>query len=101
MIHMNEQQIMAAGWERAKRLLSYTETQALASVLPLLNGAAEGNVIGSAVADKNGFTRSVLVNALQKVECAGLVETRSLGMKGTRIKILWAPLAAETQKLAA
>ncbi|MCL8209092.1 MAG: GTP-sensing pleiotropic transcriptional regulator CodY, partial [Actinomycetia bacterium] len=32
--------------------------------------------------------RSVIVNALRKLESAGVVETRSLGMKGTRIRVL-------------
>ncbi|MCL8208735.1 MAG: GTP-sensing pleiotropic transcriptional regulator CodY, partial [Actinomycetia bacterium] len=32
--------------------------------------------------------RSVIVNALRKLESAGVVETRSLGMKGTHIRVL-------------
>ena len=35
-----------------------------------------------------GVTRSVIVNALRKLESAGLIESRSLGMKGTYIKVL-------------
>ena len=41
----------------------------------------------SKIADKVGLTRSVIVNALRKFESADLIETRSLGMKGTFIKI--------------
>ena len=35
-----------------------------------------------------GCTRSVIVNALRKFESAGVIESRSSGMKGTYIKVL-------------
>ena len=41
----------------------------------------------SKIADSVGITRSVIVNALRKFESAGLIETKSLGMKGTYIRI--------------
>ena len=40
------------------------------------------------IADKVGITRSVIVSALRKFESAGVIESRSLGMKGTYIKVL-------------
>ena len=43
--------------------------------------------MASKVADRVGITRSVIVNAMRKFESANLIETRSLGMKGTYIKI--------------
>jgi transcriptional pleiotropic repressor len=46
------------------------------------------------VADDAGVTRSVIVNALRKLESAGIIESRSLGMKGTYIKVL-SPLFME------
>jgi transcriptional pleiotropic repressor len=48
----------------------------------------EGLLVASKIADRVGITRSVIVNALRKLESAGVIETRSLGMKGTYIKIL-------------
>ena len=42
----------------------------------------------SMIADKVGITRSVIVNALRKFESAGVIESRSSGMKGTYIKVL-------------
>ena len=48
----------------------------------------EGIIIASKVADKAGITRSVIVNALRKLESAGIIESRSSGMKGTFIRIL-------------
>ncbi|MDE5820653.1 MAG: GTP-sensing pleiotropic transcriptional regulator CodY, partial [Lachnospiraceae bacterium] len=34
------------------------------------------------------ITRSVIVNALRKFESAGVIESRSSGMKGTYIRVL-------------
>lgn len=47
-----------------------------------------GTIVTSKIAEKYGMTVSLTVNALRKLESAGVVETRSMGMKGTRIKIL-------------
>ncbi len=55
---------------------------------------SEGIVVASRVADRVGVTRSVIVNALRKLESAGIIESRSLGMKGTFIKVL-SPLFLE------
>ncbi|MCB6331473.1 GTP-sensing pleiotropic transcriptional regulator CodY, partial [Blautia faecis] len=38
--------------------------------------------------DRFGITRSVIVNALRKLESAGVIESRSSGMKGTYIKVV-------------
>ena len=48
----------------------------------------EGRLTASNIADKIGITRSVIVNALRKLESAGIIESRSLGMKGTYLKVL-------------
>ncbi|GAU79883.1 GTP-sensing transcriptionalpleiotropic repressor codY [Fusibacter sp. 3D3] len=64
----------------------------------LLN-SEEGLLVASKIADKAGITRSVIVNALRKFESAGVIETRSLGMKGTYIKVLNDCLLVELQKL--
>ena len=47
-----------------------------------------GMVFASKIADRVGITRSVIVNALRKFESAGIIESRSSGMKGTYIKVL-------------
>ncbi|MFA5527542.1 MAG: GTP-sensing pleiotropic transcriptional regulator CodY [Peptostreptococcales bacterium] len=67
--------------------LSYSEQEAIVHIFEELGGN-EGLVIASKVADKVGITRSVIVNALRKFESAGAIESRSLGMKGTYIKVL-------------
>ena len=79
--------------QMAMRALSYSELESMRHIIAALNGP-EGVAVASKVADKVGVTRSVIVNALRKLESAGLIESRSLGMKGTYIKIL-SPLLLE------
>lgn len=67
--------------------LSYSEFEAVEHIFRELDGL-EGLLVASKIADKVGITRSVIVNALRKFESAGIIESRSLGMKGTHIKVL-------------
>lgn len=67
--------------------LSYSELEAIEHIFEELNGH-EGLLVASKIADRVGITRSVIVNALRKLESAGVIESRSLGMKGTYIKVL-------------
>ncbi|MFA9413806.1 MULTISPECIES: GTP-sensing pleiotropic transcriptional regulator CodY [unclassified Streptococcus] len=71
----------------AVNTLSYSETKAVSAILTELGGT-EGRLTASVIADRIGITRSVIVNALRKLESAGIIESRSLGMKGTYIKVL-------------
>ena len=66
--------------------LSYSELKAVKAIFDALEGD-EGRLTASNIADKIGITRSVIVNALRKLESAG-IESRSLGMKGTYLKVL-------------
>ena len=79
--------------QMAIRALSYSELASMKHIIAELGGM-EGVAVASKVADRVGVTRSVIVNALRKLESAGLIESRSLGMKGTYIKIL-SPLLLE------
>ncbi|MCL0043513.1 GTP-sensing pleiotropic transcriptional regulator CodY [Peptococcaceae bacterium] len=67
--------------------LSYSELDAVKHIFKQLDGK-EGVLVASKIADNIGITRSVIVNALRKFESAGVIESKSLGMKGTYIKIL-------------
>jgi transcriptional pleiotropic repressor len=78
--------------------LSYSELEAVEHIFDELEGH-EGLLIASKIADKVGITRSVIVNALRKFESAGVIESRSLGMKGTHIKILNNKLMDELKKM--
>ncbi|MDS0524902.1 GTP-sensing pleiotropic transcriptional regulator CodY [Clostridium sp. SHJSY1] len=78
--------------------LSYSELEAVEHIFDELEGS-EGLLVASKIADKVGITRSVIVNALRKFESAGVIESRSLGMKGTHIKILNEKLLEELKKI--
>jgi len=78
--------------------LSYSELEAVEHIFEELNGK-EGLLVASKIADRVGITRSVIVNALRKLESAGVIESRSLGMKGTYIKVLNSKLLVELDKL--
>lgn len=78
--------------------LSYSELEAVEHIFEELDGR-EGLLVASKIADRVGITRSVIVNALRKLESAGVIESRSLGMKGTFIKILNEKLLPELEKL--
>lgn len=72
----------------AVRTLSRLEAKAMACVLDELDEETEGILVTSRLADKVGITRSVIVNGLKKCESAGIIKTRSSGMKGTYIRIV-------------
>ncbi|MBU9714561.1 GTP-sensing pleiotropic transcriptional regulator CodY [Evansella tamaricis] len=78
--------------------LSYSELEAVEHIFEELEGN-EGLLVASKIADRVGITRSVIVNALRKLESAGVIESRSLGMKGTYIKVLNNKFLMELDKL--
>ena len=80
--------------------LSYSELEAVTSIFAALPNM-EGLVVASKVADQVGITRSVIVNALRKLESAVVIETRSLGMKGTYIRVTNTYLTEELEHLRA
>jgi transcriptional pleiotropic repressor len=81
----------------AVQSLSFSELEAVEQIFEELDGK-EGLLVASKIADRAGITRSVIVNALRKLESAGVVETRSLGMKGTYIRILNTQLLQELEQ---
>lgn len=78
--------------------LSYSELEAVMHIFNEIKGS-EGLLVASKIAEEVGITRSVIVNALRKFESAGVIESRSLGMKGTHIKILNDKLTEELKKI--
>jgi transcriptional pleiotropic repressor len=77
--------------------LSVSELEASIHIFGELKGL-EGILVASKVADRVGITRSVIVNALRKFESAGVIESRSSGMKGTYIKVVNELIFDELQK---
>ena len=73
----------------AVETLSYSERKAAHAILQELasQGKFEGRLIASRIADEAKITRSVIVNALRKFESAGVIESKSLGMKGTFVRV--------------
>ncbi|MDS1029095.1 GTP-sensing pleiotropic transcriptional regulator CodY [Bacillota bacterium LX-D] len=82
----------------ALETLSYSELEAIEHIFDELEGD-EGVLVASKIADRAGITRSVIVNALRKFESAGVIESKSLGMKGTYIRVLNDNLLEELQRL--
>ena len=80
--------------------LSFSELEAIIHIFDELDGK-EGILVASKIADRVGITRSVIVNALRKFESAGVIESRSSGMKGTYIKVLNDVVFDELNKLKA
>ena len=78
--------------------LSFSELEAIQHIFDELEGT-EGILVASKIADRVGITRSVIVNALRKFESAGVIESRSSGMKGTYIKVLNDVVFDELRKL--
>ncbi|MFV0363971.1 MAG: GTP-sensing pleiotropic transcriptional regulator CodY [Suipraeoptans sp.] len=78
--------------------LSYSELEAIIHIFDELKGM-EGILVASKIADRVGITRSVIVNALRKFESAGVIESRSSGMKGTYIKVINDHVFVELDKL--
>lgn len=73
--------------QMAISVLSFSELKAIKYIFDEIGGD-RGFLVASKVADTIGITRSVIVNALRKLESAGIIESKSLGMKGTYIRAL-------------
>lgn len=67
--------------------LSFSELEAITHIFDEMDGK-EGILVASKIADRVGITRSVIVNALRKFESAGVIESRSSGMKGDRKSVV-------------
>ncbi len=78
--------------------LSFSEMEAIVHIFEELKDM-EGILVASKIADRVGITRSVIVNALRKFESAGVIESRSSGMKGTYIKVLNDAVYDEIKKI--
>lgn len=84
--------------QSAVSALSFSELEAILHIFDELGGT-EGILVASKIADRVGITRSVIVNALRKFESAGVIESRSSGMKGTYIKVLNEYVFTELEKI--
>jgi len=74
--------------DAALETLSKSEMDAIRMIFAELREKEEDTLVASKIADEIGITRSVIVNAIRKLQSAGVIESHSSGMKGTRIKVL-------------
>ena len=84
--------------QSAINTLSVSEMDAIVHIFEELNGM-EGVLVASKIADRVGITRSVIVNALRKFESAGVIVSKSSGMKGTYIKVVNDAVYEEIERL--
>lgn len=77
---------MTESFDRVRTVLTVTEEKALKALVPAFRG--EQTTVAR-IADGGGFTRSTFINVLRLLKVAGLVQTQSMGQKGTHIKVLW------------
>ena len=78
---------LRADIDDAMAALSATEKQAVLKVFDEIY-STEGLIVASKISKETGITRSVIVNALKKLESAGIIDIRSQGVKGTHIEVL-------------
>lgn len=74
--------------DRLKRVMSYSEVSVIKALTSEIGNDKELSVNSSKLCEKVECTRSIMVNALKLLEVAGVLETRSMGMKGTHIRVL-------------
>jgi len=67
--------------------MSHTEIKAVKILAYELEGLREREIVISGIADKAHVTRSVFVNVVRRLETCGIVESKSMGVKGMYIKI--------------
>lgn len=73
--------------EMALRALSLSELRGVRELLLSMDGP-EAVIVTSELAEQLGMTPSVIPNGLRKLASAGVVKTRSMGSKGTYVRIL-------------
>lgn len=73
--------------ERLKKVLSFTNLQAAVALFDALQQGSKIITVKD-ISDQMGVSRSVIAHTQSILEAAGVIETRSLGMKGTYIEII-------------
>ncbi len=86
------------GVKAALNTLSGSELEAMFCVFEELNNQ-DGLLVASKIAERKGITRSIIVTGLKKLESAGVIEAKSAGMKGTKVRICNEMLIEELEKM--
>lgn len=83
---IKEEAMQIAGSQIAVKYLSIGELNAAKVILEQIDND-EGSLLLVKVADQAFVTQSVVSNALKKLESAGVISTRSCGVKGKYVKV--------------
>lgn len=71
-----------------KRVLSYYDLAAIKAISREIGDKNNAIIVKSRLCNNEGITNSIMVNALKLLEVALIIETRSMGVKGTFIEVL-------------
>ena len=83
---IQQQSLEIAAAKLAVNSLTFSELRSVSATLETLGGT-EGDIFLNAVAQKSYSTHSTVSGALKKLEAAGVISTRSKGVKGKHVKI--------------
>ena len=83
---IQQQSLEIAAAKLAVNSLTFSELRSVSAVLDAMGGT-EGDIFLNAVAQKSYSTHSTVSGALKKLEAAGVISTKSKGVKGKYIKI--------------
>ena len=83
----DENDRLMQGVKSALDALTFSEKEAIKHILDKID-EEETLIVTTHIAEDTGIARSVVVNALRKLESAGVIETHSAGVKGTRLKVI-------------
>ncbi len=100
-IKIKQNEIVESNIKEVKNVLNRLSFTELSVILKIFseNNCNDFTIVASKVAQKHNFTRSSIVNALRKLESAMIIESYSLGVKGTHIKVLNNYFRQEINKL--
>ena len=85
-LEIQQKSLEQAAVKLAVGSLSFSELRSVSAVLEQLEGI-EGYIFLNSIAEQCYSTHSTVSGALKKLEAAGVISTKSLGVKGKYIKI--------------
>ena len=102
-IHIYERQLAQASHndtQAAKAALATLSYSELSSALFILKEITDiKTIVIGHIAKESGFSRAIIGNAISKLASAGILEARSLGVKGMHLKIINKKIIEEIHKL--
>ncbi len=87
--------------EEVKNVIDKLSFSELTAVIKIFSDydKSNGTIVASQIAQMHNLTRSSIVNAIRKLESAMVIESYSLGVKGTHIKVINNYFIKEINKL--